>query len=136
MDTEEYRKKIEEEILAIMTNEDEFLKREKNLMKEYEELKSKIEGEIAEEEKRVEILKKEIEEKLKEREEKKKNIEDKFYEIYERIRDLKKDKIAICKIEDEKCGGCYIFLPTYIIEKVKQQKEIIQCENCSRILYE
>ncbi|MGC8977346.1 MAG: C4-type zinc ribbon domain-containing protein, partial [Candidatus Ratteibacteria bacterium] len=84
---------------------------------------------------KIENLKKEIEEKKREREELVKRIEFKLYNLYEKIKKTKKDKIAIVKAENGICGGCFMTLPTYIVEKVKRKKEIVQCENCSRILY-
>jgi len=51
------------------------------------------------------------------------------------VLETEKDGIAICKLEDGRCSGCSIYVPTYIEEKVKKKKEIVQCENCSRILY-
>ena len=33
------------------------------------------------------------------------------------------------------CGGCHMKMPTYIFLATKGEQEIVQCINCSRILY-
>lgn len=126
---------IEEEILILMEKEDEILKKEKILEEELKKKKEDILQKIEKEKIEVENLKKEIEKKRMEREEIVKEIDFSLYNLYEKIRKSKKDNIAIVKVENGICGGCFIALPTHIIEKVKRKKEITQCENCSRILY-
>ena len=44
-------------------------------------------------------------------------------------------RTAVAKLTDDSCGGCNMQLPPQVINQIKIQKEIIQCENCSRILY-
>lgn len=126
---------IEEEILILMEKEDEILKKEKILEEELKKKKEYILQKIEKEKIEVENLKKEIEKKRMEREEIVKEIDFSLYNLYEKIRKSKKDNIAIVKVENGICGGCFIALPTHIIEKAKRKKEITQCENCSRILY-
>ncbi|MGB9677752.1 MAG: zinc ribbon domain-containing protein [Candidatus Ratteibacteria bacterium] len=126
---------IEEDVLILMEKEDDILKKEKILEEEIGRTKEKVLNLIEEERKKVENLKIQVEEKKKEREDIIKEIEHKIYILYEKIRKSKKDKIAIVKMENGICGGCYMTLPTFIVEKVKKKEEIIQCENYSRILY-
>jgi len=126
---------IEEEVLILMEKEEEFIKKEKMLEDEFKKIKDNILKKIENERDKIEGLKKEIEAKKIERNELAKKIDYKIYNLYEKIRKSKKDGIAIVKIENGICGGCFMSLPTYIVEKVKRKKEIVQCENCSRILY-
>ncbi|MCM8803648.1 MAG: C4-type zinc ribbon domain-containing protein [Candidatus Omnitrophica bacterium] len=126
---------IEEEVLILMEKEEEIIKKEKILEEELKKIKEHIFKKIEEEKKKIENLKKELEIKKKEREELVKEIDFKAYNLYEKIRKNKKDNIAIVKIENGICSGCFMSLPTYIVERVKKKKEIVQCENCSRILY-
>ena len=122
-------------MLILMEKEDDVLKKEKSLEEELKKVKEKVLKMLDEEKKKIENLKAEIEEEKKKRENFAKEIEDKIYKLYEKIRKSKKDRIAIVKIENGICCGCYMTLPTFIVEKVKKKKEIVQCENCSRILY-
>jgi predicted nucleic acid-binding Zn-ribbon protein len=68
------------------------------------------------------------------------NIDNSILELYTRVKKNKKDGIAICKITQDSngnvCNGCYVYIPGYLIEKVKRKSEIVQCENCGRILTE
>jgi uncharacterized protein len=127
---------LEENILMLMEKEDEITSRTEKNAKELEQYKKDVQQKIQEAERRTEQLKKALKEKEKEREEKKKEVNEEIYADYEKIRKGKKSKgIAICELEGESCGGCFVFVPTYIAEKVKAKKEIVHCENCSRILY-
>lgn len=42
---------------------------------------------------------------------------------------------AIAKIDHSRCGGCNMSLAALVIQNVKKQKKIIECENCGRILF-
>ncbi|MCM8785652.1 MAG: C4-type zinc ribbon domain-containing protein [Candidatus Omnitrophica bacterium] len=126
---------IEDDILLLMEKEDDVLKKLKILEEELKKAKEKVSKIIEEEKKKIENLKIEVELKKREREDIVKDIDYKMYVLYEKIRESKKDKIAVVKIENGICSGCYMKLPTFLVEKVKKKKEIIQCENCSRILF-
>ena len=126
---------IEDEVLILMEKEEEFIKKEKMMEEELKKTKEDILKKIEIERGKIEELKKEIETKKTEREKLVKEIDYKIYNLYEKIKKSKRDGIAIVKIENGICGGCFMALPTYIIEKVKRKREVIQCENCSRILY-
>lgn len=53
---------------------------------------------------------------------------------YDQIRLLKDDKVAVARIEDDACGGCYMNVPDSRIKQV-QAHRIITCDTCMRILY-
>jgi len=126
---------IEDVILVLMEKEDEINKKLADFSKKVEVIKKEIGDRIAEETKKVEETKKKLEEKKAEREQMVSQIRKDVYNIYEKIRAGKKDGVAICKLEGQSCTGCSMFVPVYIAEKVKAKKEIVHCENCSRILY-
>lgn len=44
-------------------------------------------------------------------------------------------RIALTKVTDEFCGGCNMHLRPQIINEATLKKNIVVCENCSRILY-
>ncbi len=52
---------------------------------------------------------------------------------YERLR--KRYKRAIVPIKNDKCLGCFMKLPTYLLTHVKRDEQVITCEGCGRILY-
>jgi predicted nucleic acid-binding Zn-ribbon protein len=59
-------------------------------------------------------------------------IDSEAFNIYERIR-LAKGQ-AVVKVERGRCLGCHITVPTSQWQKAKAG-DLIQCNNCSRILY-
>ncbi|MBQ2770988.1 MAG: hypothetical protein IJF41_07090 [Clostridia bacterium] len=42
---------------------------------------------------------------------------------------------AIAKVVQNKCGGCNMSLPTFVLKKLSGENAIVECENCGRILY-
>jgi predicted nucleic acid-binding Zn-ribbon protein len=67
-----------------------------------------------------------------EREKLAEQIESEAFNIYERIR-LTRGQ-AVVKVERGRCLGCHIAVPTSQWQKAKAG-DLIQCNNCSRILY-
>jgi hypothetical protein len=99
------------------------------------EMKREVEAKLSKEVEKMEEVKKLLEEKTPERKKIVAGISHTVYEIYEKIRIGKKDSIAICKMEGQSCSGCSMFVPVHLTEKIKAGKELVHCENCSRILY-
>ena len=129
---------FEENVLVLMEKEDDLTKKDKNLSVLAEEEKRKVEKQKKEEGEKIEGLKKELEQKEEEKKKKISEIDKNIYSLYEKIRKNKKDGIAICELvgeqEEKSCSGCFVFVPTYISERVKKKNETVQCENCGRIL--
>lgn len=44
-------------------------------------------------------------------------------------------KVPLAKLEGSTCMGCNMMLPSAIVSRVASATEIVECENCSRILY-
>lgn len=125
---------LEEEILKSMDEQDT-LKAEVAKEKSY----------LAEEEKKFQEAKKKIDERLKEiecsisdfvvrRSRIIPSLDKRAYATYERI--LKgKDGLALVKVKEYACQGCYIGVTPQIVNEIKMQDKIITCESCARILY-
>ncbi|MDP8265438.1 MAG: C4-type zinc ribbon domain-containing protein [Candidatus Aceula meridiana] len=118
------------------------------LFDEVDKIKDQFEKEkvlLAEEEKNYIAEKKQIEDFMKELEEKVKLLENKRKQTavdidanalsrYERI--LKgKDGLAIVKVENGSCTGCYMNVPAQQVNQIKKHENLIYCEMCARILY-
>lgn len=43
--------------------------------------------------------------------------------------------VPIAKVENNQCSGCNMSLPTTVIKRVSSGAELVECENCGRILY-
>lgn len=61
------------------------------------------------------------------------NVEMKILKRYELTRD-KRGK-GIVRVSNDICGGCNVRIPTYLMQDIKTQSQIIYCESCGRLLY-
>lgn len=43
--------------------------------------------------------------------------------------------LAVVPVDDETCQGCFQILPPQVINEIRMHKDLIFCENCTRILY-
>jgi predicted nucleic acid-binding Zn-ribbon protein len=124
----------EEEILQIMEN----LENEKKLVEE-KNLKFKpLEEEYLEAIKKWEEIKKKYEEELNNLDLEEKIIKSKLSKetlyLFEKIYKLRKGQ-AVVPVQNGSCSGCYILLRPQQLADVKSGNQIIQCDQCSRILY-
>jgi len=74
-----------------------------------------------------------VDELRQERQELKALIDKDLMEKYQKLR--KHKHMAVALVSDGKCSGCNMSLPSAILTAVKEGKQIIECENCGRILY-
>ncbi|MCR3957037.1 MAG: C4-type zinc ribbon domain-containing protein [Gudongella sp.] len=50
--------------------------------------------------------------------------------------DIRKRKgSGIAEMKNDVCNGCHMHIPEKIVEKARQGKAVVTCENCGRILY-
>jgi len=75
------------------------------------------------------------EEKLQaEKAELQKKIDERMMVAYNRVRGAAKNHLAVVTIEREACGGCFNQIPPQRQLDIAQNKKIIICEYCGRIL--
>ena len=55
--------------------------------------------------------------------------------LYDRVLKSKGD-FALAELANDLCCGCNMRVVSSTVSKVKAGKELVRCENCSRILYE
>lgn len=56
-------------------------------------------------------------------------------ELYDRLRKARGTKVVVSLSESGQCAGCHVKVTPATLIKVNADKEIVQCENCGRILY-
>lgn len=112
-----------QEILKQLTEIREGMKKAKD---EYDALRAIVEKEQA-------ACNAEIERIKGEQREKTKGIGKELMKKYGNIRITHPDAIAL--VEEDRCGGCNMTLAALVIQRVKDQTDAIECENCGRILY-
>lgn len=125
---------VEDEILQLMEDID---KEVINLKKYEEETKVKeaqINKEISDAKETIEKAKENIEAVKKERDEFSKTIDKNVLSQYERIREGRNGQ-GIATIEGDSCSGCNMVLRPQLIVQATKCKELVYCDNCSRILF-
>ena len=60
-------------------------------------------------------------------------LKDHIYRKYTRL--TKRYGSAVVPVVNNICQGCYLLLPTQMISPDQQNKSVITCPNCGRILY-
>ena len=118
------------------------------LMEESDDLRKEIDKEkatLAEEEKKnneekqkLNLRVKEIEDKLSklhsQREQVTQHVIPKILTRYGRII-ASRDHLAIVKVENNACQGCFMNVPPQVINLIKMYDNLVICEVCQRILY-
>jgi len=109
------------------------------------ELLEKSKVEFEERNKDLKVKKSELEEIIAETEKEEKElvveskrssegIEDRLLNAYKRIRANTRNGLAVVAVERDACGGCYNKIPPQRQLDIRQNKKIIVCEHCGRIL--
>lgn len=124
----------EETILEMMEELEAIDKKREANLKEIEKCKSQMEVQLREYEEKNNQLQNEIQNLLEKRKKIAETVEESLLKKYEQLRKIKEDGVAVVKIEDGVCGGCYMNIPDSMIKKVKDHY-LVTCHNCMRILY-
>ena len=56
-----------------------------------------------------------------------------YMERYKNVREQRFPVMA--KLNNDQCSGCNMSLPSAIAKQIAGSDEIVECENCGRILY-
>jgi predicted nucleic acid-binding Zn-ribbon protein len=98
----------------------------KKAKEEYDQLRTVVEEEQA-------ACNTDIEKIKAEQKKNAKGISKELMKKYNNIRITHPDAIAL--VGEDRCGGCNMTLAALVIQRVKDQADAIECENCGRILY-
>ena len=71
---------------------------------------------------------------LKDREKAAKNVEDRILKSYEKVRENMRNGLAVVPVKRGACGGCFNIVPPQKQAEIREQKKIIICEHCGRIM--
>ena len=63
-----------------------------------------------------------------------KNIEDRLLKSYEKVRENMRNGLAVVPVKRGACGGCFNIVPPQKQAEIREQKKIIICEHCGRIM--
>lgn len=123
-------KRIKEAYEKIEAKKEEIEITKSTLSERSEDLKSKkgeldvITQESEDDEKKI----------LKDREKAAKNVEDRLLKSYEKVRENMRNGLAVVPVKRGACGGCFNIVPPQKQAEIREQKKVIVCEHCGRIM--
>ncbi len=62
-------------------------------------------------------------------------LDENLLELYERLSASRGNNVVVILSESGQCNGCHVKVTPSTLMKVQADKEVVQCENCGRILY-
>ena len=128
-------RKIEDEELELMMEADK-LKADLGVEeKKAATVKESVARQTADLEVKSKTLESRLEELTKERAEIASKIDEDLLGRFERLFKSKGDAVVVA-LEHEVCTGCHMKVTTQTAHRAKAGKEIVNCENCGRILYD
>ncbi len=128
-------RKIEDEELELMMEADK-LKADLGVEeKKAATVKESVARQTADLEVKSKTLESRLEELTKERVEIAGKIDEDLLGRFERLFKSKGDAVVV-PLEHEVCTGCHMKVTTQTAHRAKAGKEIVNCENCGRILYD
>lgn len=71
---------------------------------------------------------------LKDRDKASKNVEERLFKSYDKVRNNMRNGLAVVPVKRGACGGCFNIVPPQKQAEIREQKKIIVCEHCGRIL--
>ena len=125
---------VEDEILQLMEDIDKEIVNLKKYETETKQQEEKINSELKDMDSSISKIKEEISVLQKDRDEFAKNIPTNILSQYERIRENRNGQ-GLALIEGDSCGGCNMVLRPQLIVQATKCKELVYCDNCSRILF-
>jgi predicted nucleic acid-binding Zn-ribbon protein len=130
----EARSKREEEVLEHLGRIDQLGEERDQLKRELEEnekIYRRREEEVAEV---IRGLEKQVEELTRQREALVEDVDPQHLSLYQRILD-RHGNFAISAVKDSICQGCFMTVTAQNVSLLMLGRELVQCRNCSRILY-
>jgi predicted nucleic acid-binding Zn-ribbon protein len=110
----------------------------KKQIEETQQLLSDREKDLENKRKELEVIIKESEEDeaklFKEREKRAKSLDPRLYKSYMKIRENSNNGLAVVTVKRDACGGCFNIVPPQRQAEIREQKKLIVCEHCGRIL--
>ncbi|MFA5068559.1 MAG: C4-type zinc ribbon domain-containing protein [Candidatus Omnitrophota bacterium] len=125
---------LEEEIINLMDSVDQAKKTLESEKEKFSQESKRIENQIAEVERDMNDIRSDIEGLNTRRQQILPLLDSKLLAEYERILFGRQGQ-ALARIVNGACGGCYMNMPSQVINEIKMKQAIVRCENCQRILY-
>lgn len=131
---EREQRAVEDDILSAMEALDSAQKEADSLLKSVKAEEERIETFKAKLQEEAGGVRKEIDELRHRRETLIKAIDTELYSLYLKLMETKRG-LAVVEARDEVCQGCNMNIPPQLFVEIKKNEKIIQCPQCTRILY-
>ncbi|PWU08198.1 MAG: hypothetical protein C5B50_30065 [Verrucomicrobia bacterium] len=126
--------KIEDQEIALMEQAEATQKEIQRATQALTEARTLVEGQIAKLNEREANLKRELAQLEANREELAAAVDQVARGRYERLTRSKGERVIV-GIQGGVCGGCHMKVPPQLLVLCQQEKELVTCSNCGRILY-
>jgi len=126
--------KIEDREIELMEEAEQMKGTVAAAEKEHAQMKAHASRQIAEIESKVKAIEAQVAELDAEREKLAVDIDEDLLYQYNKLF-VNKGGLAVVALEHETCMGCHMKLTTQTAVRVKGNKDILNCEQCGRILY-
>ncbi|NQT90140.1 MAG: hypothetical protein HQ558_02690 [Candidatus Omnitrophica bacterium] len=125
---------LEDEILKLMDSIDAAMGKVGEEKKKLEEEVEKVGVEVQEVEAEIKKIEVDLGELEKKRNEITPTIDPKILKNYETIL-TGKNGLALAEVVNDSCSGCFMSLPSQVINEIKMKQSIVSCGGCWRMLY-
>ena len=98
----------------------------KDLSAQWEAMKQEMQGRLAEVEAALARLSSQRQQLVQ-------GVEAGSLSLYETLRAGR--GLAVARIEQNRCQGCRVELPAAVVQRVRQDRQLTQCNHCNRLLY-
>lgn len=126
--------KIEDEVLALLERQEELKKKMATAETDRIAWAAELEKQTQEKTLLLEGLQRILQEKEKEKENVSSQIPAGYLKQFRELLEVM-DGVAVAKVEDEICGGCFMGLSTGLVDRVKTHDDMSLCDSCGRMLY-
>lgn len=126
--------KIEDRELDLMEEAEKVKALSSAVEKEFAQSKGQIERQLSDLDAKIKAIEAQLAELEAGRAQLAQQFDEDLLDRYERLF-AHKNGLAVAPLEHEVCMGCHMKITTQTAVKVKGEKEIVNCEQCGRILY-
>jgi len=134
--------RYDKQIIELEDQELELMEKAEGLKTTHQEATTKlnatqslVDEELEKLKKRQTICQEELDSLIKERKILSERVDPTTFSLYDRMKRNKDNVIVRLNDHSGMCGGCHMKVTPTTIHKARAEKEIAQCEQCSRLLY-
>ncbi len=125
---------VEDRELELMDDAEKLKTSNAAAEKDFAQIKSRIDAQLADLDAKIQSIETHLKELETERAGLAAKVDEDLLDRYDRLFASKGDA-AVVPLEHEVCMGCHMKITTQTVFRAKAEKEVVNCEQCGRILY-